>query len=67
MLERIAAFRLMLQKPAEARSMKEKLTIAAGLKAAEQGLQVFTRLAATLILTRLLAPEIYGVFVVIIT
>ncbi|MEL6766701.1 MAG: oligosaccharide flippase family protein [Pseudomonadota bacterium] len=67
MLEKIAEFRLMLQKPAEARSMKERLTIAAGLKAVEQAVMVVTRLAGTLVLTRLLAPETYGVFVVLIT
>ncbi|MEL6574307.1 MAG: oligosaccharide flippase family protein [Pseudomonadota bacterium] len=67
MLEKIAEFRTMLQKPAEARSMKEKLTVAAGLKGVEQASMVVTRLVATLVLTRLLAPETYGVFVVVIT
>lgn len=67
MLDRFAQLRESLRRPADERSMKEKLVIAAGLKAVEQAVLVITRLGATLILTRLLAPETYGVFVVIIT
>ncbi|MEM7530078.1 MAG: oligosaccharide flippase family protein [Pseudomonadota bacterium] len=67
MLEKLARLRETLRRPAAERSMAEKLAIAAALQGVEQTVNMVCRLGATLVLTRLLAPEIYGVFVIIMT
>ncbi len=66
-LKRIADVRAVLRKPAETRTLTEKLLISGTLTGADHIITTILRLASTLIVTRLLAPEIFGLFALIIT
>ncbi|MEM7683828.1 MAG: oligosaccharide flippase family protein [Pseudomonadota bacterium] len=64
---RIADVRAALRKPADARTLTEKLLIAGTLTSTEHVVTTVLRLASTLIITRMLAPEIFGLFAIIMT
>ncbi len=67
MLEKYRKLRRVLAKPADERSLSEKLLISGALTSVEHGTRVIFRIGATLIVTRLLAPEIFGLFAIVIT
>lgn len=60
--ELLAALRV----PPGERSLKQKIIISSGLSIGSFGFLAVLRLLSTIILTRLLAPEIFGVFAVMI-
>jgi len=67
MFARFRKVRAALRKPAEARSLSEKLLISGTLTSIDYAVSLFFRIGATLIVTRLLSPEIFGLFAVIMT
>lgn len=66
-VDRITTLRAVLRKPAHDRTLTEKLLISGTLTGADHIITTVLRLASTLIVTRLLAPEIFGLFALIIT
>lgn len=56
-----------MRTPPEARSLSQKLIVSGTLATAEHAISILLRLGSTLILTRILSPEIYGVMAVIAT
>lgn len=66
MISKLRRLRAVLSKPVDDRSLDEKLLISSALMGFEQAVHILARLVSTLVLTRLLSPEIFGVFAVII-
>lgn len=56
-----------LRKPADQRSLKEKVLVSGALSSVDYAASLVFRLGSTLIVTRLLAPEIFGLFAIVIT
>ena len=67
MISKLRRLRTVLAKPAEERSLDEKLAVSSALTALEHGASILCRIGSTLVLTRLLSPEIFGLFAIIIT
>lgn len=67
MLAKIRRIREVLRKPAGDRSLKEKMFISSALTSLDYMVNLLFRIGSTLIVTRLLSPEIFGVFAVIMT
>lgn len=67
MIAKLRHMRAILRKPAQERSLSEKVMISGGLAGFEHAVNIALRLISTLIVTRLLSPEIFGLFGVIIT
>lgn len=67
MLAKLTQLSSVLRKPAEDRSLKEKLVISSALTSLDYAVNLFFRIGSTLIVTRLLSPEIFGVFAIIMT
>lgn len=67
MLNKIRRVRSVLRKPANQRSLSEKLVISGALTSTEIAVTMLIRIGSTLILTRLLSPDVYGLFAVILT
>lgn len=66
MISKLRRLRVVLAKPAEDRSLNEKLLVSSGLTGAEYAINILFRILSTLVLTRLLSPEIFGVMGVIL-
>lgn len=56
-----------LRKPAHQRSLKEKILVSGALSSADHTASLVFRLGSTLIVTRLLAPETFGLFAIVMT
>lgn len=67
MLERFRRLRMMLGKPADDRTMQENLLISGALTSFEHIIGIVFRIASTLILTRMLSPDIFGLLALIVT
>lgn len=66
-LAKFQSVRAATRKPASERSMSEKLIISGALNSTSQAISIILRVVATLIVTRLLSPEIFGLFAIITT
>lgn len=67
MFARIQRLRSILRKPTKERSFSEKLLISGSITGTEMVIGILVKIGSTLILTRLLSPEVYGLFAVIMT
>lgn len=67
MMSKLRRFRAVLANPAEDRTLDEKLFVSGMFSGLEYAVNILCRLISTLILTRLLTPEIYGLFAIIMT
>ena len=67
MISKFRRLSTVLSKPAAERSLDEKLAVSSALTAFEYGISILCRIGSTLVLTRLLSPEIFGLFAIIIT
>ncbi|MEM7236984.1 MAG: oligosaccharide flippase family protein [Pseudomonadota bacterium] len=67
MLERFYRLRMTLGKPAAERNMQENLLVSGALTGFDHAVGIVFRIASTLILTRLLSPDIFGLFALIVT
>lgn len=67
MLNRANRLYLILRKPADDRTMQERLLVSGALTSLDYSLGILFRIGSTLIVTRLLAPEIFGLFALIMT
>lgn len=67
MISKFRRLNTVLSKPAAERSLDERLAVSSALTGLEYGVNILCRIGSTLILTRLLSPEIFGLFAIIIT
>lgn len=67
MLTKLRQARRVLQKPVYERTLSEKVMVSGALTGIEHATSLFFRLGSTLIVTRLLAPEVFGLFAIVIT
>lgn len=67
MLTKLRNVRAVLRKPADQKSLSEKLLIGGSITSVEIVFGFVIKIGSTLILTRLLSPEVYGLFAVIMT
>lgn len=67
MWQRVSSFRSTLRKPADARSMQDKMLVSGALTSLDYACNILFRIGSTLIVTRLLAPDIFGLFALIMT
>lgn len=65
MLDRLRRVRTVLRKPPDRRSLSEKILVSSALTGIDHAVNLVFRLGATLVVTRLLAPDIFGLFAVI--
>ena len=65
MITRLRKMRAVLHKPVEQRSLSEKILISGALGSIDHAASLVFRLGSTLIITRLLAPEIFGLFAIV--
>lgn len=66
MRARLQKIRAVLAKPADHRSLSEKIMISGILSGLDHTTSLVLRLGSTLIITRMLAPEIFGLFAIVI-
>jgi O-antigen/teichoic acid export membrane protein len=66
MISKLRKLSMVLKKSHENRSLDEKLLVSSALTGFDQSVHILCRLVSTLVLTRLLSPEIFGVFAVVI-
>ncbi|MEO1493028.1 MAG: oligosaccharide flippase family protein [Pseudomonadota bacterium] len=67
LIGRLQRFWQAFKRPEGDRTLEEKLAIGSALTTFEYVLTIFFRIGSTLIVTRLLAPEVFGLFAVIVT
>lgn len=67
MLQRFRRLFTILRKPADLRSMQEKMLVSGALTGIDYAVNILFRIGSTLIVTRLLAPDIFGLFALIMT
>ncbi len=67
MFSKIRKFRAVLRKPIDQRSLADKIFIGTMLAGIERVIGIVLRIGSTLIVTRLLSPEIFGLFALIMT
>ena len=66
-LTKLRKARSILRKPADQRTLSEKLLISGTLSGIDHAANQVFRLGSTLIVTRLLAPDIFGLFAIVMT
>lgn len=64
---KVRRFRESLRKPVSERTIQEKLLVSGGFALFDHTVSILFRFGSTLIITRLLAPEIFGLFALIMT
>lgn len=66
-MNRLSALLIALRLPADERSLKQKVMISGSLSAVGFITVAFLRLASTIVLTRILTPDTFGIFSVLLT